>query len=146
MDLDIITSPLSLVCKSCRKLFQKDLHIFGDDDLTCPHCSNRYVIPGMTPESVLISECTAAIGEMMEHTLKQSLKLDIDMALNFEHLVDYSLLPESLDPNYESKLDHLLHMPLKSREATPMLMNHDDMSRPHTATSIAIKPNQKGDP
>ena len=162
LDLEEITSPLSLVCKSCRKLFQKDLHIFGDDDLTCPHCENRFVIPGMTPESVLIRECTQAISvprcarvsprpsalfsdgqknqAMKDATLDAPLRLEVDMALQFEHLVDYSRLPPSLDPNYESKLDALLHRRIASREATPMLLATEDMSRPETRGSFVDAP------
>ena len=46
----IIESPLTLVCKACRQLFQKDLRIFDEDDAVCPHCGSAYVIPAMTPE------------------------------------------------------------------------------------------------
>ena len=38
LDLAIIESPLTLVCKACRQLFQKDLRIFDEDDAVCPHC------------------------------------------------------------------------------------------------------------
>lgn len=167
LDLSEITSPLSLVCKSCRKLFQKDLHIFGDDDLTCPHCTNRpkplrrrqdsmlpgegntfraplprvgFVIPGMTPESVLIRECASAVRSLADATLDAPLRLDVDMALRFEHLVDYAQLPPSFDPNFESRLDALLHRRFASREATPMLLATDDMSRPESRLSSVSTP------
>ena len=121
LDLSIISSPLSLVCKSCRKLFQKDLHIFGEDDLACPHCGNRYVVPGMTPESALVHECGAAVEALRSATLDSPLTLDVDLAFGFEHLVDYDRLPPSLRPDYHSRLEVILSHKIASREATPMM-------------------------
>jgi len=167
LDLEEITSPLSLVCKSCRKLFQKDLHIFGDDDLTCPHCENRRRSgagarrrggppgrrrlrdPGddarVRPHPRVHARGLGASAPprrrddvprppqaMMATTLDAPLRLEVDMAPQFEHLVDYSRLPPSLDPDYESKLAALLHRRIVSREPTPMLMATEDMSRPET--------------
>lgn len=73
----------------------------------------------------------------MATTLDAPLRLEVDMALRFEHLVDYSRLPPSLNPNYESRFDALLHRRIVSREATPMLMATEDMSRPETSDALA---------
>ena len=100
LDLAIIESPLTLVCKACRQLFQKDLRIFDEDDAVCPHCGNAYVIPAMTPESCLVREA----AQLCEAALDESLKTPLDvgnglaMSSNFEHLVDYSELPASMRP------------------------------------------------
>ena len=66
LDLAIIESPLTLVCKACRQLFQKDLRIFDEDDAVCPHCGNAYVIPAMTPESCLVREAAQLCERAME--------------------------------------------------------------------------------
>ena len=100
LDLAIIESPLTLVCKACRQLFQKDLRIFDEDDAVCPHCGNAYVIPAMTPESCLVREA----AQLCEGALDEALKAPLDvgnglaMSSNFEHLVDYSELPASMRP------------------------------------------------
>ena len=89
----------------------------------------------MTPESVLVHECEAAIADLQRETLKAPLKLDIDLAFGFEHLVDYTQLPNSLHPDYHTKLEVLLSHGMRSREATPLLteLGHDSnqvVSRP----------------
>ena len=100
LDLAMITSPMTLVCKKCRQLFQKDLRIFDENDANCPHCGNPYVIPAMTPESCLVREA----AQVCEMALAAALSSPLDvgnglaMNLNFEHLVDYSELPLSMRP------------------------------------------------
>ena len=100
LDLAIIESPLTLVCKACRQLFQKDLRIFDEDDAVCPHCGNAYVIPAMTPESCLVREAAQLCERAMEEALKGPLDVGNGLAMssNFEHLVDYSELPASMRP------------------------------------------------
>jgi DNA-directed RNA polymerase subunit RPC12/RpoP len=146
LDLSIISSPLSLVCKSCRKLFQKDLHIFGEDDLACPHCGNRYVVPGMTPESALVHECGAAVAALRAATLDSPLTLDVDLAFGFEHLVDYDLLPPSLRPDYHSRLEVILSHKIASREATPMMneLGHGSNEATSRPTSRADRGTRAG--
>ena len=146
LDLSIISSPLSLVCKSCRKLFQKDLHIFGEDDLACPHCGNRYVVPGMTPESALVHECGAAVEALRSATLGSPLTLDVDLAFGFEHLVDYDLLPPSLRPDYHSRLEVILSHKIASREATPMMneLGHGSNEATSRPTSRADRGTRAG--
>ena len=100
LDLAIIESPLTLVCKACRQLFQKDLRIFDEDDAVCPHCGNAYVIPAMTPESCLVREAAQLCERALEEALKGPLDVGNGLAMssNFEHLVDYSELPASMRP------------------------------------------------
>ena len=93
-----VKSPLSLVCKNCRKLFQKDLRIFGQDDCACPHCGNAYVVPAMTPESVMVRECEQVTAAALALSLATPLQVDAGLAGRFEHLVDYSELPASIQP------------------------------------------------
>ena len=87
LDLAIIESPLTLVCKACRQLFQKDLRIFDEDDAVCPHCGNAYVIPAMTPESCLVREAAQLCERAMEEALEGPLDVGNGLAMssNFEH-------------------------------------------------------------
>ena len=89
--------------------------------MACPHCGNRYVVPGMTPESALVHECGAAVEALRSATLDSPLTLDVDLAFGFEHLVDYDRLPPSLRPDYHSRLEVILSHKIASREATPMM-------------------------
>ncbi|CAN0090829.1 unnamed protein product, partial [Ectocarpus sp. 12 AP-2014] len=68
------TSPASrqaFACKTCRKIFVKDLSIYGTEDSACPHCETVFVLPAVTPEakvaqlalSILAAEMFAEVSK-----------------------------------------------------------------------------------
>ena len=46
--------------------FRKDLMIFGEKDDVCPHCGIKFVIPCVTPESLLFEEFNSCLDSMMD--------------------------------------------------------------------------------
>ena len=44
--------------------FRKDLLIFGDKDEFCPHCNIKFVVPSVTPESLMFDDFNGVLDEM----------------------------------------------------------------------------------
>eukprot|EP00904_Undaria_pinnatifida_P000829 jgi/Undpi1/10747/HiC_scaffold_29.g13195.m1 len=47
----LVKTIVAFACKTCRKIFNKDLSIYGPEDNTCPHCETVFVLPAVTPEA-----------------------------------------------------------------------------------------------
>ncbi|CAB1120353.1 unnamed protein product [Ectocarpus sp. CCAP 1310/34] len=62
---------VAFACKTCRKIFVKDLSIYGTEDSACPHCETVFVLPAVTPEakvaqlalSILAAEVSAEVSK-----------------------------------------------------------------------------------
>ena len=44
---------VTLLCKSCKRIFSKDLALFEKSDENCPVCREVFVLDAVTPESKL---------------------------------------------------------------------------------------------
>ncbi|CAM9751275.1 unnamed protein product, partial [Ectocarpus fasciculatus] len=61
----------AFACKTCRKIFVKDLSIYGTEDSACPQCETVFVLPAVTPEakaaqlalSILAAEVSAEVSK-----------------------------------------------------------------------------------
>jgi uncharacterized CHY-type Zn-finger protein len=65
---------LRLMCKTCNRVFQKDLGLFAESDKHCEGCNIKWCIPGITPESVIYHESRNDIHNVLEGILKDAEK------------------------------------------------------------------------
>jgi len=54
-------SILKYTCKQCKKCFSRDFRLFSEADKHCNFCNNKWVLPGITPESKIYDESMAVI-------------------------------------------------------------------------------------
>ena len=90
-------------CLACNKSFRKDLAIFGDRDELCPHCEERYVLPAVTPELMLLEE----MGDYLSQTIdlvtdpQKTIKTASELELWLPTMVEENkeLFTVEIDPN-----------------------------------------------
>lgn len=57
---------VKMTCKSCRKVFDRDLNMFTQQDNFCSVCGICWCQPGITPESTILEESSTFTDEFLE--------------------------------------------------------------------------------
>mmetsp|Transcript_4593 Transcript_4593/g.5030 ORF Transcript_4593/g.5030 Transcript_4593/m.5030 type:complete len:107 (-) Transcript_4593:691-1011(-) len=60
---------LRLLCKSCSRIFQRDLGMFLESDKYCEQCKDKWCVPGETPESLIYYESRDYVNGVLENIL-----------------------------------------------------------------------------
>lgn len=54
-----------MTCKSCRKVFDRDLNMFTQQDKFCSICGICWCKPGITPESKVVEDSTTFTDDFL---------------------------------------------------------------------------------
>lgn len=77
------TVEITLICKSCKKAFRKDLSDFDETDQYCPFCDNEFVFPSTNLQtgdddkmSSVVNQEDSLREKMMKEHIERISKLD----------------------------------------------------------------------
>lgn len=82
---------MRFTCKPCRKVFTRDFNMFSEQDKFCSFCNNKWILPGITPESMLAEEAVSI------------LKICLDEVIQPTHTVYASVPQQSYGQVYDNK-------------------------------------------
>jgi NAD-dependent SIR2 family protein deacetylase len=63
---------MRFTCKPCRKVFTRDFNMFSEQDKYCSYCNNKWILPGITPESMLAEEAINILKICLEECVQPS--------------------------------------------------------------------------
>lgn len=80
---------ITLVCKSCKKAFRKDLTDFDETDSFCPYCDNEYVFPSVsavdtTSQPVQENSVAAKLAKLDARMIRDGEVTNEDMGLEVD--------------------------------------------------------------
>lgn len=68
----VVDKKFVLTCKSCKKVFSRDLNFFTDKDKLCEACGVVWCLPGVTPERKVYDASLTILDEYLSELLDPS--------------------------------------------------------------------------